>query len=196
MYRALVVEDHVLMRLALIAETKEVLSECFVIGAGALHSALDGLEATGFDLVSIDPGLPGLEPNCDRDRQMVVELLIEASPGAIHLVITRSDSAAEGWACRGLGAAGHFSKADLTCGALGEVLHDIRPHRDVISLVSSNVDEFLVAHSINVPVHGHRRRGAGAKGYAYEPRGSRDACVLFNRHESPREYQQEAADAA
>ncbi|RWH83975.1 MAG: FkbM family methyltransferase [Mesorhizobium sp.] len=34
------------------------------------------------------------------------------------------------------------------------------------------------------------------KGYAYDPRGSRGACVLFAKDDGPREYEPEAADAA
>jgi hypothetical protein len=33
------------------------------------------------------------------------------------------------------------------------------------------------------------------KGWAYDPRGSRGACVLFNRDRSPREYCPEGPDA-
>ncbi|MEI8703423.1 FkbM family methyltransferase [Mesorhizobium sp. ISC15] len=104
-------------------------------------------------------------------------------------------------------------------------------HEDVISIASTNIDEFIFQHKINVlvmDIEGAERdllRGAqlpgiqrvflelhdhlyglsgirditqalATKGYAYDPRGSRGACVLFAKDDGPREYEPEAADAA
>jgi FkbM family methyltransferase len=105
------------------------------------------------------------------------------------------------------------------------------PYEDVISIASTNIDEFIFQHKINVlvmDIEGAERdllRGAqlpgvqrvflelhdhlyglsgirditqvlATKGYAYDPRGSRGACVLFAKDDGPREYEPEAADAA
>lgn len=61
-YRALVIEDQDLMRVSLIRELKAVLSECVVLGAASFEQALTLLHGGEFDLVVIDPGMPGYNP--------------------------------------------------------------------------------------------------------------------------------------
>src|SRR5437899_515254 len=125
MHRALVIEDQDLMRLALIQELKTVLTECVMLGAPTLEIAKKLSESQDVDLVVIDPGLPGFNPTSRSDRLSVVEEIIEASPSAIHVVVTGSDSLEEAQHCRRLGAAGYVSKTGLQRGLLSEVLQDI-----------------------------------------------------------------------
>ena len=125
MQRALVIEDQDLMRLALIQELKTNLTECVLLGAPTLEMAKEQLGSQEIDLAIIDPGLPGFDPTSRSHRLWVVEQIVEASPSAIHLVITGSDSLEEAEACRTLGAAGYVSKTGLTRGLLGQVLEDI-----------------------------------------------------------------------
>ncbi|MGX9120469.1 response regulator transcription factor [Mesorhizobium sp. BHbsci] len=125
MHQALVIEDQDLMRLALIQELKSVLTECVMLGAPTLKIANNLLENEEVDLVVIDPGLPGFNPTSRSDRLSVVEGIIEASPSAIHVVVTGSDSHEEAEHCRRLGAAGYVSKTGLIRGLLAEVLQDV-----------------------------------------------------------------------
>lgn len=125
MHRAVVIEDQDLMRLALIQELKATLPECVLLGAPTLEIAKTVLESDDADVVVIDPGLPGFNPTSQSERLSVVEQVIEASPSAIHLVVTGSDSPDEAEHCRRLGAAGYVSKNGLIRGLLAEVLQDI-----------------------------------------------------------------------
>lgn len=125
MHRVLVVEDQDLMRLALMGELKESLHDCMTFGAESLELALQLLDGEDFDLVIIDPGLPGFDPTSYTDRLTVVEKLIEASPSAIHLIVTGSDSRKEAEACRRLGAACYVGKTGLPQGMLASILEDI-----------------------------------------------------------------------
>lgn len=105
------------------------------------------------------------------------------------------------------------------------------PYEHEISISSTNIDEFLTTHNINVLVmdiegaerdllkqaalpgveriflelHDHLyglegildiTQALAAKGFAYDPRGSRGPCVLFSKDDGPREYEAEAANAA
>ena len=125
MQRALVIEDQDLMRLALIQELKTNLTECVLLGAPTLEIAKKLLESQDVDLAVIDPGLPGFDPTSRSDRLWVVEQVVEASPSAIHLVVTGSDSLEEAEECRRLGVAGYVSKTGLMRGLLGQVLEDV-----------------------------------------------------------------------
>jgi DNA-binding NarL/FixJ family response regulator len=125
MQRALVIEDQDLMRLALIQELKTNLTECVLLGAPTLEIAKKLLESQDVDLAVIDPGLPGFDPTSRTDRLRVVEQIVEASPSAIHLVVTGSDSLEEAEECRQLGVAGYVSKTGLIRGLLGQVLEDV-----------------------------------------------------------------------
>ena len=125
MHRALVIEDQDLMRLALIQELKTNLTECVLLGAPTLEIAKELLERQDVDLAIIDPGLPGFDPTSRSDRLLVVEQIVEASPSAMHIVVTGSDSFEEAEECRRLGVAGYVSKTGLIRGLLGEVLQEV-----------------------------------------------------------------------
>ncbi len=90
--RALVIEDQDLMRLALISELKAALRDCIVQGAATWEIASGLLREHSFDLVIIDPGLPGFDPTSPQHRLAVVKAVVDASPDALHIVVTGSDS--------------------------------------------------------------------------------------------------------
>ncbi|KFC70185.1 transcriptional regulatory protein TctD [Devosia sp. LC5] len=125
MHRALVVEDQNLMRLALMDQISTAFENTAVLGAQTLEIALYELAKENFDLVIIDPGLPGFDPTSQDDRLSVVHRIIEASPAALHVVITGSDNMTEAEQFRGLGAVAYLGKTGLEPGMLGDVLDDI-----------------------------------------------------------------------
>ncbi|RWL78721.1 MAG: response regulator [Mesorhizobium sp.] len=125
MFRALVVEDQNLMRLALMEQIRTSLGNCVVLGAETLELAERELQNADFDLVVIDPGLPGFDPTLDADRVAVVGTIIEASPSAIHIVVTGSDNGSEAEIFRQIGAAGYLGKTGLGPGVFSDVLDDI-----------------------------------------------------------------------
>ncbi len=125
MFRALVVEDQNLMRLALMEQVRASFESCVVIGAETLELAAQELEKDNFDLVVIDPGLPGFDPTSQADRITVVDKIIEASPSAIHIVVTGSDNTSEASVFRRIGAAGYVGKTGFEPGVFSDVLDDI-----------------------------------------------------------------------
>lgn len=125
MQQVLVIEDQDLMRLALIRELKDCLIESVLIGAPTLDVAKTLMKSEDFNFVLIDPGLPGVDSTSQVDRLSVIEQVVNASPSAIHLVITGSDSLVEANHCRRCGVAGYVSKTGLIHGLLAEVLQEI-----------------------------------------------------------------------
>ncbi|MER8563259.1 DNA-binding response regulator [Mesorhizobium sp. M0578] len=113
------------MRLALMEQIRSSLDDCMVLGAETLEIATRELQRDDFDLVVIDPGLPGFDPTAPADRVSVVDKIIEASPSAIHVVVTGSDSRAEAEEFRQIGAAGYLGKTGLEPGVFSDVLEDI-----------------------------------------------------------------------
>lgn len=125
MFHALVIEDQDLMRLALMAELKEIWGDCFTVGAQTLIIAMDILRREVFDIIVIDPGLPGIDPVSDKARLSVVKSIIETSPSALHLVVTGSDSEIEAQECQKIGVAGYLAKTGLNKGMLADILHAV-----------------------------------------------------------------------
>lgn len=125
MFRALVVEDQDLMRLALMAELTENLHDCYVAGVQTLELAAELLAKEDFNIVMVDPGLPGFDPTSAIDRLGVVKDIILASPGATHIVVTGSDTKSEAEACRALGASAYLGKTGLSGGVLRDVLEQV-----------------------------------------------------------------------
>jgi len=138
MNRALVIEDQDLMRQALIVELKDSLGDCFIAGAQTYARAHEILTEDKFDLVVIDPGLPGFDPTSQKDRLAVVETIIRAAPLAVHIVVTGSDNDKEATACRKLGASAYVAKTGLSRGSLREILDQVG--RDEFSVRYSSVD--------------------------------------------------------
>ncbi|RWI31374.1 MAG: response regulator transcription factor [Mesorhizobium sp.] len=125
MFRALVIEDQTLMRLALMNEVQASFEDCSVLGAETLEIAVGELQNNNFDLVVIDPGLPGFDPTSQADRIAVVDKIVEASPSAIHVVVTGSDNGSEAEGFRQIGAAAYLGKTGLPPGVFSDVLDDI-----------------------------------------------------------------------
>jgi DNA-binding NarL/FixJ family response regulator len=138
MHRALVIEDQDLMRQALIVELKDSLGDCFIAGAQTYARAREILTEDQFDLIVIDPGLPGFDPTSHEDRLAVVETIIRAAPSAVHIVVTGSDNDREANACRELGASAYVAKTGLSRGSLREIIDQVG--RQEFSLRYSSVD--------------------------------------------------------
>ena len=132
MQRAMIIEDQDLMRLALIAELKAGFPDCYIAGVQTFELAIHLLAGEDFDVVIIDPGLPGFDPMSSTDRLHVVERIVQLAPEALHLVVTGSDTKAEAAACKSLGVAAYLGKTGLSEGALGQVMKQIT--RDGFSL--------------------------------------------------------------
>ncbi|WEX12332.1 response regulator [Chelativorans sp. AA-79] len=125
MHLALVVEDQDLMRLALMAELRGRLRDCYLAGAPTLDLARELLAEDRFDLVVTDPGLPGFDPTSREDRLLVVETIVKAAPAATHVVVTGSYDQDEAMAFRLLGAKGYICKTGLSQGDLPLVVDQI-----------------------------------------------------------------------
>lgn len=113
------------MRMALMAELKSYLGDCCTFGVRTIEMARDVLACHDFNLIVIDPGLPGFDPTSETARLSVVRQMIELSANAIHIVVTGSDTALEAEECRRLGAASYLAKTGLCKGALARILNDI-----------------------------------------------------------------------
>ncbi|MER9801394.1 DNA-binding response regulator [Mesorhizobium sp. M0142] len=153
MFRALVVEDQTLMRLALMNEVQASFEECIVLGAETLNIATAELQNNHFDLVVIDPGLPGFDPTSQGDRVAVVDKIIEASPSAIHVVVTGSDNLCEADGFRQIGAAAYLGKTGLAPGVFRDVLDDISTKGFSLRLsrvvMTNPIIAFLFLHRAN-----------------------------------------------
>lgn len=151
MFRALVVEDQNLMRLALMDQIRASLGNCVVLGAETLEIAARELGSAEFDLVVIDPGLPGFDPTLDADRVAVVGTIIEASPSAIHIVVTGSDKDSEAEIFRQIGAAGYLGKTGLEPGVFSDVLDDISTNGFAVRLSRVAMTQPDVRYSVLTP---------------------------------------------
>lgn len=123
--RALVLEDQDLMRFAIMDQIAATFEKGAIIGADTLELALAQLGKDEFNLVVIDPGLPGFDPLSDMDRLNVVRTVINTSPLAIHIVITGNDTSQEANAFRNLGAAAYLAKTGLSPANFSEALGHI-----------------------------------------------------------------------
>jgi DNA-binding NarL/FixJ family response regulator len=134
MNRALVIEDQDLMRLTVMEIVEEHFQGCNVQGAQTLEGALAIMRRDRFDLVIIDPGLPGFNPNKEEDRLSVVSQAVKASPGAKHIVLTGTDSEAEAATMQQLGIDGYAAKIGLSRIRLKEVLAEVAPNSFTLQL--------------------------------------------------------------
>lgn len=132
--RALVIEDHDLMRLSLIQEIKRYFRSCVVLGAQTWETAAALMAEHEFDLVITDPGLPGIDPTAPSHRLSVVREAVETCPRALHVVITGSDKMEEGMACRQLGANAYLAKTGLDGDRLVAALQRISEEGFCLSL--------------------------------------------------------------
>lgn len=134
MNQALVIEDHDLMRSALIREIRVKCHNAMIAGAPSLAVAARLLQQHNFNVVLIDPGLPGYDPTSRQDRFRIVRSVVNASPRAMHVVITGSDNRDEALAFGLLGVKGYLGKAGLQPGQLGGILEEISRRRNMVRL--------------------------------------------------------------
>ncbi|OWK25060.1 hypothetical protein AJ87_15100 [Rhizobium yanglingense] len=107
MQKILVIEDQDLMRLALIQELKDCLTESVLLGAPTLDTAKTLMKSQDFDLVLIDPGLPGVNPSSRFDRLSIIEQVLRlplqrdtwSSLDQIRLTSRPLPSIWRGWIC-------------------------------------------------------------------------------------------------
>lgn len=123
--RVLVIEDQHMMRHALMREMTAVSEQCVVSGAPRLDNAVDLLKSQNFDLIVIDPGLPGHDPSSRVQRAAVVLRVIELAPTALHFVITGLDSSEEADAFKQLGVAAYLAKTELDRMIFPAILQEI-----------------------------------------------------------------------
>ena len=144
---ALVIEDHHLMRLALIEEIKAPMPECIVLGAGDLETALELLSARHYDLLLIDPGLPGYDTSSAKERLAVVKALIQTSPRALHIVISGAFTLEDWHLYRGVGARGYLAKTRVVPGSIAAAIRAIQADGSCILPPehSSNLPDFHYA---------------------------------------------------
>lgn len=140
MKRALVLEDQDLMRLTIMEIVEEHYSGCNAEGARTLEAALAILHGNSFDLVVIDPGLPGFEPTGAEDRLSVVSQIVNASPNARHIVLTGSDSDSEALAMKHLGVDGYVAKVGLSRPRLKSLLSEISADTFSIHLADITIE--------------------------------------------------------
>lgn len=107
------------MRLALIQELKEQIPEALIFGAKDLETAIELITKQQYDLVLIDPGLPGYDGASPADRLAVVKRLVDASPGAMHLVISGSFTPEEWPRFKAAGVVAYLAKSRVIAGSIG-----------------------------------------------------------------------------
>lgn len=123
---ALVIEDHHLMRLALIEELKTSIPEAIIFGAKDLTTALELLADQNYDLVLIDPGLPGYDSSSASERLGVVKRLVDASPGALHLVVSGAFTEEDWPRYARIGVLGYLAKTRVVPGSIAAALKIIQ----------------------------------------------------------------------
>lgn len=136
MDHALIIEDHDLMRRALTQEIKARFRNAMIAGASNMDVAEGLLKQHTFNVVVIDPGLPGYPPTSRQDRFRIVRSIVEASPTAMHIVITGSDNQEEAKSFRLLGIRSYIGKMGLQPGQFGELLKDIENSEYTVRLSS------------------------------------------------------------
>ncbi len=123
------------MRLALVQEVQTAIPDCVVHAASNLETAVDLIAKIAFEMIVVDPGLPGHEPGSAKDRLKVIATLQELCPTAIHIVVTSADSQKEGEEFRKLGVAAYISKNHLRPRSMGAILDEIAENGFSIGLV-------------------------------------------------------------
>lgn len=147
MQHALVIEDQNLMRMALIHELQSAMPASVIHGAANMNIALSLIADHQFDFIVIDPGLPDFDPNSLSDRYEVVRRIVDASPEAIHCVVTGSDTQGEWEHCKMLGVTAYLAKNNINTGALSEVLGEISEHGECVRFAKDMISISEFYHS-------------------------------------------------
>ncbi|MCO5067039.1 MAG: response regulator [Rhizobiaceae bacterium] len=128
------------MRLMVIDILAEHYDGCYVEGAQTLEEALSTIGSNSFDLVIIDPGLPGFRVDVEEDRLHVVSRIVKASHGAKHIVLTSTDSKTEAGAMLKLGINGYLAKRGLSRTRLLAQLAKATPGNFTVQLAEELAD--------------------------------------------------------
>lgn len=121
--KILIIEDDDFYKEALVEHFKTAFKSAVVLSAATFEVANVALQDHVFALIVIDPGLPdfGSTSESKHIRLRVVEHIINASPTAIHIVITGRFSSEEAEKCRDLGAKAYLGKFGLNAPTLASV---------------------------------------------------------------------------
>ncbi|EJN00353.1 response regulator [Phyllobacterium sp. YR531] len=142
----LVIEDQHLMRLALVQEVQSAIPNSIVHAAPSLETALDLIGTITFELILVDPGLPGFEPGSTNDRRHVISTLLERCPQAIHIVVTGTDTRKEWDEFRKLGVSGYIAKNNLRPRSMNAILDEIAEHGSSAGLVHESGSKPEIYH--------------------------------------------------
>ena len=121
--KILIIEDDDFYKDALVEHFKTAFKGYVVLSAATFEITKVALQDHSFSLIVIDPGLPDFGSTAEEDdvRLNVIEQIINASPKAIHIVITGRFNSEEAEACRLLGAKAYLGKFGLNAPALANV---------------------------------------------------------------------------
>ena len=121
--KILIIEDDDFYKDALVEHFKTAFKGYVVLSAATFEITKVALKDHSFALIVIDPGLPDFGGTAESEdvRLNVVEHIINASPTAIHIVITGRFSSKEAEKCRRLGARAYLGKFGLNAPTLADV---------------------------------------------------------------------------
>ena len=121
--KILIIEDDDFYKDALVEHFKTAFKGYVVLSAATFEITKVALQDHSFALIVIDPGLPDFGSTAENDdvRLNVIEQIINASPTAIHIVITGRFSSEEAEKCRLLGAKAYLGKFGLNAPTLANV---------------------------------------------------------------------------
>lgn len=128
MRNMLVIEDQDLMRESVMEIVKDEYRRAKVMGAQTLPKALQLLSESDYQLIVLDPGLPGYDPGSPSDRLAVVEATRAAAPDAAIIILTGLDSPTEAVAFRSCRVAAYASKTGLSREKMRLVLREVSPN--------------------------------------------------------------------
>lgn len=134
MKTVLVVEDQNLMRHMVNMAVEDEYSGATVHGVGTLDMALKSIAELPYELIILDPGLPGVDPNSSQARLSVVNVVRSASPSSKLIVLTGSMDENEAIAMRAVGADGYWAKTGLGPEDLRQQLRRINAGRYMVRL--------------------------------------------------------------
>jgi DNA-binding NarL/FixJ family response regulator len=121
--KILIIEDDDFYKEALVEHFKTAFKGYVVLSTATFEITKLALQDHSFAVIVIDPGMPdfGSVAESDEMRLNVIEYIINASPKAIHIVITGRFNSQEAEECRLLGAKAYLGKLGLNAPALANV---------------------------------------------------------------------------
>lgn len=116
-------------------------------GASSLELALKSIAQQEYELIVLDPGLPGVPPHNSVARINVVSTVREAAPEARILIMTGSDDVDEAVAFRTAGADAYVAKTGMSRTKLLEQLRRMEPNRYPVKLADTTANHVEVSFS-------------------------------------------------